>query len=229
MRILLTLLVLHSFGIYSQSFSDFINDSLAKDSSWTARISMNLLYGSIDKVDSLYQKKDQLKDGKYLTFWDNKSEIRQFEFYVKDGSIHGLFKYYNQYGIINVIGTYETDSLWTFKSDTFLYGDARFKIGSWRWYLMPNPNDSSHNSSFIKIAEYRIPYSDSEYKELWTYKNRTPWIERYFREGVGLIKEVHYSKNGNKSSIETRVKKGTEMSTETLYFDREGNKKEKNK
>lgn len=154
-----------------------------------------------ESIDSLYKIRKSLPDGLYRGYWDLNKKIRQVEFSIDKGKVNGLFRYWNSNGVLITIGTYLNDSLWTFKTNFFLLGKKTFKVGTWRYYILHNPTDSTLQGSTYREYCYNIPYSsDNSYYEYWPYNNGKKWEERTFRKGQGLIQDIIYMKNGNKLS-----------------------------
>jgi hypothetical protein len=102
------------------------------------------------------------------------------------------------------IGSYKDDSLWTFRKDKFGGNDTTFKTGLWHYQV----------AGFIKEHFHKIPFSekDSIYTDNWFYNNGRILSSRTYHKRIGLVKEIWFYENGERSSM---FEKNNNYSTKT--------------
>lgn len=147
-----------------------------------------------------------LPDGKWKVFFENDTSRPEYIFYLQNNKVNGFFMSYNLRGDWATIGSYQDDSLWTFRTDKFGGNDTTFKIGSWNYQA----------SGYVKGHLYKIPFNskDSIYTDNWYYKNGRLLSESIYHKSKGLIKETWFYENGDKSSL---FEKHTNYSTKTEW------------
>lgn len=141
--------------------------------------------------DSLFQIRNQLEDGKYTIYFDERDSIIARIFYVKNGKITDLYREYNYEGHLT-IGYYKDDSLWTFRYPKLIDENNTFKRGTWKYLIGFQIKGPTEN--------YPMDFDkDSIFEEKWLYQNDQTWILRKFHRRIGKIHESIYYKNGNLS------------------------------
>lgn len=140
--------------------------------------------------------KDDLPDGQYRVFYDNDTSRLQYLFHLKNNNVNGFFLSYYQNGKWACIGTYENDSLWTFRNHSFEHIDSFFKVGHWRYQTKePYPFEGR---SMIEEKTYHIPFQENQltYVDSWYHTDNSLFSVRYYQKGKGMIREVWFHENG---------------------------------
>jgi antitoxin component YwqK of YwqJK toxin-antitoxin module len=160
-------------------------------------------YFILNSIDTLTIPKG-LPDGKWKVHFDNDTTKPQYIFHLKDNHINGFFMSYYSNGSWAAIGSYKDDSLWTFRTDKFGGNDTTFKTGLWHYQV----------AGFIKEHFHKIPFSenDSIYTDNWFYNNGRILSSRTYHKKVGLVKEIWFYENGERSSM---LEKNNNYSTKT--------------
>ena len=154
-----------------------------------------------EKHDSLFSKKDSLKDGEYNIYYDNSKKHIAIRLNIVDGNAHGLFRHWDTYGLLTAIGNYYQDSLWTFRHDYFILSDTTFKVGNWRYYSCFGPKSEWKKHTTHIQRTYKMQYnSDSLFHELWKFKNDQTWKKSVYHMKQGLLSEIFFYTKGNKKS-----------------------------
>jgi hypothetical protein len=152
-----------------------------------------------EELDSLKNNRKSLEDGEITIYWSKYNKTPHFKFSVIDGNVDGTFYCWNKYGILTTVGQYSNDSTWSFIQGYFLVSDTTFKSGTWRYYGLSNPIDSTYYSGHITERNYKIKYDNyGKYTEKWYYLSGQIWEDRCFTKEDGLIYSVIYNSDGTK-------------------------------
>jgi antitoxin component YwqK of YwqJK toxin-antitoxin module len=146
----------------------------------------------LNSIDSISIPKG-LPDGKWKVFFENDTSKPEYIFFLKDNKVNGYFMSFYPSGYWETRGSYKDDSLWTFRTDEFGGNDTTFKIAKWEYQA----------SGYVKERLNKIPYynNDSIYLDNWYYKDGQLLSERIYHKRKGLIKEIWFYENGEKSFL----------------------------
>ena len=174
-----------------------ISFGLADSLSYYEKVSKPLF----EKCDSLFSKKESLKDGEYNIYYDNDEKHLAISFNITDGNVNGHFRDWDTYGLLTTIGYYHQDSLWTFRNGSFILSDTTFKVGNWRYYSCLGPKAEWEKNTTYMQQTYEMQYnSDSLFHEVWKFKNGQTWKESVYHMTKGFLSEIFYYYEGNKKT-----------------------------
>lgn len=140
----------------------------------------------------------KLPNGTWKIYYDNDPSRPHYIFNLHENKVNGFFMSYYPNGLWASVGTYKSDSLWTFTTDKYEKLDTTFKICYWR-----HQTDKTYcleGRGMIEEHLYTIPFdtNDSIYTDRWFDIHGRLLSERIYHNLKGLLTETWYDNNGNK-------------------------------